>query len=89
MTAVLAYDEDSVLTGSSDGLIRILSIQPNRMLGVLGEHSGRRCCCSLHDELSIQVYLRSSCMLGVLGKHGGECCICCCCCCCCCSLQMS
>jgi len=44
VTAVLAYDEDSVLTGSSDGLIRILSIQPNRMLGVLGEHSGRRCC---------------------------------------------
>lgn len=40
MTAVLAYDDDSVLTGSSDGLIRILSIQPNRMLGILGEHSG-------------------------------------------------
>lgn len=40
VTAVLAYDADSVLTGSSDGLIRILSIQPNRMLGVLGEHSG-------------------------------------------------
>lgn len=39
VTAVLAYDDDSVLTGSSDGLIRILSIQPNRMLGILGEHS--------------------------------------------------
>ena len=37
---MLRYDDDSVLTGSSDGLIRVLSIQPNKMLGVLGEHSG-------------------------------------------------
>jgi hypothetical protein len=40
VTALLRYDEDSILTGSSDGLIRVLSIQPNKMLGVLGEHSG-------------------------------------------------
>jgi WD40 repeat protein len=39
VNAVLAYDEDTVLTGSSDGLIRILSVQPNKMLGVLGEHA--------------------------------------------------
>ena len=37
VTALLRYDEDSILTGSSDGLIRVLSIQPNKMLGVLGE----------------------------------------------------
>ena len=31
--AVLAVDEDIVLTGSSDGLIRIISVLPNKMLG--------------------------------------------------------
>jgi WD40 repeat protein len=36
---MVAFDEETVLTGSSDGLIRVLSIQPNKMLGVLGEHS--------------------------------------------------
>jgi hypothetical protein len=40
VTALLRYDDDTLLTGSSDGLIRVLSVQPNRMLGVLGEHSG-------------------------------------------------
>ena len=40
VTSLLRFDEDSVLTGSSDGLIRVLSVQPNKMLGVLGEHSG-------------------------------------------------
>ncbi|GAB4816296.1 hypothetical protein N2152v2_003342 [Parachlorella kessleri] len=37
--AILKYDEDSVLTGSSDGLIRLVSLQPNKMLGVIGEHA--------------------------------------------------
>ena len=36
--ALVAFDEDSVVTGSQDGLIRLISILPNRMLGVLGEH---------------------------------------------------
>jgi len=31
--ALLALDDDIVLTGSSDGLIRIISILPNKMLG--------------------------------------------------------
>lgn len=31
-------DESTVVTGSSDGLVRVLSIQPNRVLGVLGDH---------------------------------------------------
>ncbi|KAL4447647.1 hypothetical protein ABPG75_004866 [Micractinium tetrahymenae] len=39
VTALLRYDDDTILTGSSDGLIRVLSIQPNKMLGVLGEHA--------------------------------------------------
>lgn len=39
VTAVIKYDEDTILTASSDGLIRVLSVQPNKMLGVLGEHS--------------------------------------------------
>ncbi len=28
-----------VVTGSSDGLLRLISIQPNKLLGVVGEHS--------------------------------------------------
>ena len=39
MTGIVAFDDETVLTGSSDGLIRVLNIQPNKMLGVLGEHS--------------------------------------------------
>ena len=35
--ALVKYDSDTVITGSSDGIIRIVSILPNRMLGVLGE----------------------------------------------------
>jgi len=31
-------DEDVLLTGSSDGLIRIVSVLPNKALGVVGEH---------------------------------------------------
>lgn len=58
MTAVLAYDDDSVLTGSSDGLIRILSIQPNRMLGILGEHSGE------HPEVCPRFCACARCRLG-------------------------
>lgn len=32
-------DEETVFTGSSDGMIRIVQILPNRLLGVVGEHS--------------------------------------------------
>eukprot|EP00890_Picochlorum_soloecismus_P000995 jgi/Picsp_1/1897/NSC_05363-R1_protein len=39
VTSMVAFDEETILTGSSDGLIRVLNIQPNKMLGVLGEHS--------------------------------------------------
>lgn len=38
--ALLKFDENTLLTGSSDGLIRVVSIHPDRMLGVLGDHDG-------------------------------------------------
>lgn len=36
--ALVAFDEDTVLTGCHDGLIRVISVLPNKMLGVVGEH---------------------------------------------------
>jgi hypothetical protein len=38
VTCLLKIDEDTILSASSDGLIRVLSVQPNKMLGILGEH---------------------------------------------------
>eukprot|EP01125_Pyxidicula_operculata_P007911 TRINITY_DN266_c1_g1_i1.p1 TRINITY_DN266_c1_g1~~TRINITY_DN266_c1_g1_i1.p1 ORF type:complete len:263 (+),score=83.80 TRINITY_DN266_c1_g1_i1:339-1127(+) len=35
---LIAVNEDVLLTGSSDGLIRVVSILPNKLLGVIGEH---------------------------------------------------
>ena len=37
--ALLKVDEDTLLTGSSDGIIRIVTILPNKMIGVVGEHA--------------------------------------------------
>ena len=36
--ALAAFDEDTVLSGCQDGLIRVIGILPNKMLGVVGEH---------------------------------------------------
>ena len=33
-------DEATLLTGSSDGLIRVVTLHPNKVLGVLGDHDG-------------------------------------------------
>ena len=38
MDALAAFDEDTVLSGCQDGLIRVIGILPNKMLGVVGEH---------------------------------------------------
>ncbi|KAL7525702.1 hypothetical protein ACHAXR_005427 [Thalassiosira sp. AJA248-18] len=38
--ALLKIDEDTVLTGSSDGLVRAVQLLPNALLGVLGGHDG-------------------------------------------------
>ena len=31
-------DDNTIVTGSSDGLIRVVQIGPNRLLGVIGDH---------------------------------------------------
>ncbi|KAL0234987.1 hypothetical protein GEMRC1_001569 [Eukaryota sp. GEM-RC1] len=36
--SIVKIDEDTVLTSSDDGIIRIVSVLPNQLLGVLGEH---------------------------------------------------
>ena len=33
-------DEDTILTGSSDGLIRVVQLFPHKLLGIVGEHNG-------------------------------------------------
>jgi len=35
---MVKIDEDTIITGSSDGLIRVVQIFPNKLLGVIGEH---------------------------------------------------
>ncbi len=35
---MLKLDEDTVFTGSSDGLIRIVQILPHKLLGIIGDH---------------------------------------------------
>ena len=39
---MVSFDADTVLTGSADGLIRIVGILPNALLGVVGEHAQAR-----------------------------------------------
>lgn len=39
VSALVKVDEDRLITASSDGLLRVVSIQPNRLVGVIGEHS--------------------------------------------------
>ena len=35
---MLKIDESTIATGSSDGLIRVVSLQPNKVLGIIGDH---------------------------------------------------
>lgn len=37
--AIIKWDEDTIVTGSSDGALRVINILPNKLLGVVGEHS--------------------------------------------------
>lgn len=37
--ALVKYDEDTVITGSSDGLLRVVNILPNKLIAVLGAHA--------------------------------------------------
>lgn len=36
--SILKLDENRLLTGSSDGIIRVVNIHPNKLLGMVGEH---------------------------------------------------
>ena len=38
--ALIKVDEDTLLTGCSDGLVRLVQIHPDKLLGVLGDHDG-------------------------------------------------
>lgn len=37
--ALVKFDEDTVITGSSDGLLRVVNILPNKLIAVLGAHA--------------------------------------------------
>ena len=36
--ALVTHDDDHVITGSADGLVRLVGVHPNRVLGVVGDH---------------------------------------------------
>eukprot|EP01041_Mallomonas_annulata_P006385 gene6385-12913_t len=36
--SMLKVDESTIISGSGDGLIRVVQIQPNKMLGIIGDH---------------------------------------------------
>jgi WD repeat-containing protein 55 len=36
--ALLAVDDDTLVTGSSDGILRLVTVRPFKLVGVLGEH---------------------------------------------------
>lgn len=43
--SIVSLTEDVVLTGSSDGVIRIVGVHPNKMLGIVGQHNSMPVCC--------------------------------------------
>ncbi|PWZ01890.1 WD40 repeat-like protein [Testicularia cyperi] len=38
--AICTLDQDTVLTGSADGLVRVVQILPSKLLGVIADHQG-------------------------------------------------
>ena len=50
--ALIAVNSNMACTGSSDGLVRLINIHPNTLVGVLGEHGDfpveRLCMCCTH-----------------------------------------
>ncbi len=36
--ALQVIEEDTIVTGSSDGMLRVVSVMPNKLLGLIGEH---------------------------------------------------
>ena len=59
---MVAFDADTVLTGSADGLIRIIGILPNAMLGLVGEHAQVRLSRSGGLDLASRHHLQPSSM---------------------------
>ena len=41
--AIHKLDEDTIITGSGDGIVRVLSIQPHSLLGVLAQQDEGGC----------------------------------------------
>ena len=39
----MKVDEDTIITGSSDGVLRIVQIHPDELLGVFGDNDGFPC----------------------------------------------
>ncbi|KAN0061151.1 hypothetical protein ACQY0O_006886 [Thecaphora frezii] len=60
--AVVALDYDTVLTGSSDGLVRVVQILPHKLLGIIADHQG----------LPVERLKRKDRWVASLG-HGNEC----------------
>lgn len=54
-------DQDTILTGSSDGLIRVVQLFPHKLLGVVGDHGG----------MPVEHLTRKNSLLASIG-HGSE-----------------
>lgn len=50
--AMIEIDDKTVLTASSDGLLRLVQIQPNRLIGVIGGHEDPVESIALNSELA-------------------------------------
>lgn len=60
--ALCTLDQDTVLTGSSDGLIRVVQLFPHKLLGIVGDHGG----------MPIECMKRKGHLIASIG-HGNEC----------------
>ncbi|WFD29236.1 hypothetical protein MSPP1_000243 [Malassezia sp. CBS 17886] len=60
--AICTLDDDTVLTGSSDGLIRVVQLFPHKLLGIIGDHRG----------MPIECMARKGNVVASLA-HGNEC----------------
>lgn len=60
--AICMLDDDTVLTGSSDGLIRVVQLFPHKLLGIVADHDG----------MPVEVMRRKGHFVASLG-HGSEC----------------
>ena len=57
--AMVKVDEDTILTGSSDGIVRIIGVLPNKMLGLVGEHSDMAGSSSVHSTSHVASWTRA------------------------------